>query len=361
MIFFGAGATKELGIPTLQEFSEIMIEKLIINGYKNEVIQIKDSLDNFGLASDFEAIYSILLSLSDPYQAVQELGPVAAFFLKKRSYLPEIKDFQDMLETARIIIYENCYLNKEKESKILEHYDPLFKAIKAQNVYATYIYNGKSVGSKPLDTIIATTNYDMSLEMYFMSKGILYNDGYITRAQNPNIKDFDFGSIFMPFNHNQQRKIKYILIKLHGSIWQFERDNKLFKTYNDPDLAPINLRPNIGKEMMIYPTHQKDILEWRYYHFFNLFKKIEWDRLLVIGYSFRDQPINTSIIDRLKNDKNTRLIVFHPHPEKVINNLGYDVPDNQISRIKAHFGKEDGVNELNYLKQYVDGRNPHLI
>ena len=49
---------------------------------------IWSNMDAFGLVTDFEAIYSILLSLSDPYQAVQNLGPVAAYFLKNSSLLP---------------------------------------------------------------------------------------------------------------------------------------------------------------------------------------------------------------------------------------------------------------------------------
>lgn len=354
MIFLGAGASKELGVPTLQEFSKLFIDKLIDSGYQNEINLINKSLNEFGLSIDFEAIYSILESMTDPYHAVQNLGPVAAYYSKSASDLPKKKDFNDMLEVARKIIYDKCFLDKNKETKIISQYDSLFDAVKEQNINDQFIFNGKET-TKPLDAIIATTNYDMSLETYFMSKGIEYNDGYMRKNENTIIKDFDFNRVFDPFRDDRVGRYKHILIKLHGSIWQFERENKLFKTITDPDAAPINVRPNIGKEMMIYPTHQKDILQWNYYHFFNLFKKIEWRRLLVIGYSFRDQPINTYIIDRLKHDINSRLIVFHPNPFEILKNLNYDVPERQLSIIPAYFGKDD-KNVFDNLINYVEGR-----
>ena len=101
MIFLGAGASKELGVPTLQEFSKLFVKKLLDSGYQNEISLISKSLDEFGLSSDFEAIYSILESVTDPYRAVQNLGPVVAYYVKSASSLPKKKDFNEMLKVAR--------------------------------------------------------------------------------------------------------------------------------------------------------------------------------------------------------------------------------------------------------------------
>ena len=43
-----------------------------------------------------------------------------------------------------------------------------------------------------------------------------------------------------------------------------------------------------------------------------------WDKLVAIGYSFRDEPVNTAILENLKRTKTSILIVIDPDAEEVI-------------------------------------------
>jgi hypothetical protein len=206
----------------------------------------------------------------------------------------------------------------------------------------------------PISTVIITTNYDMALELYFMQKGIKFNDGF-KESPIQFVKEFDSGSVLDPFQwyDGSQREWPW-LIKLHGSIWQFEQNEKMIKTILPPENAPIEI--NVGKEMMIYPTKEKEILNCRYYPFFNIFKNLKWTYLLVIGYSFRDEPINTAIIENMRMDPTARMIVMDPNPEAAIQNLNGEIPENRIVKIRQPFGEKAGNLAISELKDRIRNR-----
>ena len=240
------------------------------------------------------------------------------------------------MEDLRKIIYEKCYLEREKISLISKIYDPLFQTTSKLKVREGYGSIPPNVNI-PLDMIIATTNYDMSLELYFMSNEIYYSDGY-TGPSGSLIKKFAPNMLQNAYNY------RHFIIKLHGSIWQFIRNNEMIKTIIDPEKAPIPI--SIEKEMMIYPTKEKEILTYQYYPFFNLFKNIKWDSLVVIGYSFRDDPINMAIIENMQLIPTSKIIVINPDPEKVLDNLEWKIPGERVIKIPGKFGSDEINKEL---------------
>jgi len=296
MIFLGAGASKELGIPTLQELSEDVLNYLKEGNYEDVITEIISSLEEFNLKNDFESVYSIIEGLIDPESSVKKAGPFTAFIIQTKKRLPKKYNFVGLLKDMKKLLYTRCYLGRDKTNRIIEHYDPLFNEIKAQEINTTLCFKGHNYGQVSLDKIIATTNYDMSLELYFLAKGIKYIDGYDKiEGRNELIKYFRWEDVFDPFYKLlSNRSCEHLLIKLHGSIWQFEYEDELIKTNMDPNFFPVDY--SVGEEMMIYPTREKEILNWKYYHFYNLFASIEWNKLLIIGYSFRDEPVNTAIL-----------------------------------------------------------------
>lgn len=349
MIFLGAGASKELGVPTLQSLSEVIFSELKRSAQGNLIDRIENSLKGFNIKPDFESVYSILEALQNPYESIKKAGPFTAFLLKNIKNLPLKIETQELLETSRKKLYNLCTITKEKTNKILEVYDPLFNTIKHHKINDIFTFNGVQ-HNMPLNAVIATTNYDMALELYFMKKEIAYIDGYEQRTYNANIKDFKWELLYDPYRYGEANAQKQLLIKLHGSIWQFNNNGNLLKTNNYPDNLPINI--DIGKEMMIYPTREKEILSWNYYHFFNLFKKIEWEKLLVIGYSFRDEPINMTIIENMQNNKNAKLWIFNPHLKEVLQNLNGLIDNDRIFEIPQYFGTSSGKKAIEDLVQY---------
>jgi len=351
MILLGAGASTELGLPTLQKLSDDMFRELKQKGHGNIIDRITSSLKDFDMKVDFESVYSIIDGLINPIESVKKAGPFTVYLLKNKENIPTKKDFKKLLIKMRELLYEKCRLNQNMTHKIRNIYDPLFNSIKHHNIMEDVVFSG-SRNNYPLDTAIATTNYDMSIELYFLSKGINYIDGFVQRNGMPIIKDFNWEQLYQPFNYLTYSggNAKNILLKLHGSIWQFEKDGKMLKTVMDPTQSPIEI--DIGESMMIYPTKEKEILSWNYYQFFNCFKKIEWKKLLTIGYSFRDEPINRTIIDRIRLDPDSKLIVFNPNPDDVLKNLGEELPDNRVIKIPQYFGTPEGDKAVSDLSAY---------
>ena len=191
---------------------------------------------------------------------------------------------------------------------------------------------------------IATTNYDTITELYHYSKNIKLATGFKKEDQH----------YWAPLDLTEyaRRIDNNWLIKLHGSIWQFKKDNgKIIQTISDP--ASFNLDFSIKENMMIYPVGQKPILQDPYFAFYEIFREQPWSTLVAIGYSFRDYPVNIAILDRMKKPPPppNKLIVVNPNVEDVVRNLGplsSDI-DNRIIRINLPFEDNDALFDKIYM------------
>lgn len=352
MIFLGAGASKEFGIPTLQEFSKDVFDMLTNLGHENIINNIVASLNEYDLTIDFESLYAILQALKNPYQSIRNSGAVTAYFSKKDANLPRGYNYDKVLGDLRRIIYEKCSLKDSDANKIVEVYDQLFSFGEG---YEELLRVENANINSTLTKILVTTNYDMSLELYLMNRQRQYLDGYVPRLGNPLVKDFNpnlLKSILIP-NSPIWSTSEPILLKLHGSIWQFIQNNSMIKTIVNPQASPP-IPINVEKEMLIYPTKEKEILSRNYYPFFHVFKEIRPSIMIVIGYSFRDEPINTTIVENLRRNPKSRLVVFNPNAEQIIQNINMDHRDPQLILIPQKFGTPSGKKALETMHLYGD-------
>ena len=271
MIFLGAGASKPYGIPTLKEFSEYAIQILEKMGHEQTIQSIKDSLNEFDMVMDFEALYSILEGLVNPTKSVQYAGPFTAFLVSSKKNLPLDSDYSEVLSDLRKIIYDKCSIicNEQKFSIVEKCMDQLL-AVTKENRCIEQIIGLTGPRSVNIGKLFVTTNYDMALELYFLKKEVPITDGY--KDTGFLVKHFDPALLSDPHNPQESRGI----IKLHGSIWQFLQGNKMIKTKLDPHSDSLPFRIQVEKEMMIYPTKQKDILSRQFFPFFKAFKAISW-------------------------------------------------------------------------------------
>jgi len=300
---------------------------------------IERSFEDFNITLDFEGLYSILEGLDDPFESARSAGPLAAYFIRERSRLPKKYDYSEILEDLKKIIYEKCSIKQDMVKKITKVYDELFQ-IANYNEH-TYLFDSSTRASHSVTKIVATTNYDMVMELYFMSKNRAFGDGF-SAAGNLFIKTFSEQLLLDPLSNS----FNNFLLKLHGSIWQFQRPDSIIKTNVDPiTQSPIPI--NIGKEMMIYPTKEKDILNYLYFPFFMAFKRIRWNRLIVIGYSFRDDPINKAIIENMQIMPKSKLVVINPNPSNVLKNLNFNLPGDRVIEVSGKFGESSTINDLN--------------
>ena len=123
---------------------------------------------------------------------------------------------------------------------------------------------------------------------------------------------------------------------------------------------------DIEREMMIYPTREKDILNYQFFPFFNVFKSISWSKLLVIGYSFRDEPINTAIVENMMLNEKSQIIIINPKPDEVLGNLYDNIPENiewripeyRIFKFAGEFGSPKVYEYLKSIERVSDDQEP---
>lgn len=352
MIFLGAGASKPYGIPTLEEFSEETLDILKKKGHEEVIQNIQESLKEFEMIMDFESLYSILEGLTNPVRSVQNAGPFTAFLVKNKKSLPKCYDYSQVLSDLRKIIYDKCsILNNEQTFKKVEICMNQLIDVTKENASEEWVSSIVGYHQSPnIGKVFVTTNYDMALELYFLSKEIPVIDGY--EDTGAIVKRFDSLLLTNPYISTESRCI----IKLHGSIWQFLRKNELIKTKLDPKSKLLPFKIHVDREMMIYPTKEKDILNYQFFPFFKIFKTIVWTKLLIIGYSFRDEPINVAIIENMILNKKAQIIIVDPRPDEVIENLYNNIPENITWRIPDHrilkfSGKFGSPEVFEYLKR----------
>jgi hypothetical protein len=121
----------------------------------------------------------------------------------------------------------------------------------------------------------------------------------------------------------------------------------------------------VGRQMMIYPTRGKDILAQPYFSFFSAFKNIRWSKLLVIGYSFRDEAINTAILENMKDTIASQLIVINPNADEAIDNLYSNlserlqekIPKHRLFKFRGKFGSPEVYEYLSRIERVSDNQD----
>lgn len=324
-----------------------LVKTVYKKGYGKIINRITKSLRNFGISPDFEAIYTILDALTNPRQAIKESNPFAAYVCRDPEQIGAYPKLVDVLRDFRNYIYEQCTIKSSvlQDKKVV--YDTLFRVLEDYKSISDKRFFTKDICNLnetqvPLGRTIVTTNYDMSIELYHNLINQRYADGF-RMEYNPYVKEMDV-QVYAEGNESGNW-----LIKLHGAIWQFKQADKIIKTTVDPKshLCPIPIE--VDEQMMIYPTGEKPILRDPYYVFYKIFKAQKWSKMIAIGYSFRDDPVNIAVLENLDKVKEANLIVVDPCAENVVQNLGnlaLSRYNDRIIRVQGNFEDEWIFDEL---------------
>ena len=347
----GAGASKIFGLKTLQDLTSDLVEKMTDLGYEKTISDIVQAIKHYGLNPDFENIYTTLEGLATAKEGIRRNGGLTTYIAYKTNYIAQqapaiIDQYKKTLSDLRELIYRECSIPKgviERKGKI---FDRLFGTIGANYQLGDHRFlteqrsvlsvtgqaHNETVG---VGAVVVTTNYDMAIELYHRSRDLKIVDGF-KRTENDCYKELDFNEFGRTPNSRW-------LLKLHGSIWQFVKsDGQIIQTINA--LENLALEVSVRERMMIYPVGEKPILQYPYFPFYSMFRAQLWNVLIAIGHSFRDDPINVAILERLKNS-GAKLIVINPEAETVVQNIGPLTEDikQRIIRISQPFEDKNAL------------------
>ncbi|MCK4733568.1 MAG: SIR2 family protein [Methanophagales archaeon] len=337
MLFFGAGASKPVGIPTMKEMSRMFENSIDLGEEERELyLDIKNSLDSDNL----EDILTVLNDLINNYVPVRYITS----YIKKLFDLAHLESLTDLLTggdsefhnnlreiyehltliekeklealKSKILTFirENCVLKEESRKDALKTYNQLFETLRY-----------------PIFHEIFTTNYDLVVDKYIESTKQPYHDGFNNGLWDPK---------------GYEQNIEFKILKLHGAIDQYVTEKGRIvkvgvlgatRTVDGEEL----------KEAIIYPMREKEVYKDP---FFELFTRLKTSLLseeicIIIGYSFGDEHIRNIFFDAVKRNPEIRIFMINTNAQKIRDDLE-PIKDN-IEPIEGKFGEERVFEELN--------------
>jgi hypothetical protein len=362
--FFGAGASVEFGVPTMKQMTEEYAEQISkdVSISRQLFFQIfKSSQDAYGKKNvDIEAIMSIIAGLKEREHLRENIGDLAAFYLKQegmRYVQEEFKKYDKgrlscLEETIKESIREKVLLTTEGIDQVREAYNDFFKQL------STITNSSEGEESNPYKYsahkwVFFTTNYDNVIEEYWVKfrKYPILDLGFDPSTRIMNADKF-------VERHLSNVNSSMQLVKLHGSVnWIKNKEGDIQEHPFGSNYGSVSSRSGTGDivdEIMIYPLSQKQLYFTPYIQLFRILEADleKRDFWIVIGYSFRDIIIRTMFEKALLRQKNNRkILLVHSNPIKVIK-LFLEETRNQIVPLKAYFGRKKDFADVN--KNIID-------
>jgi hypothetical protein len=323
LLFFGAGASKPFGIPTMEEF----VDKLSFNKEDEDLLRdVKQALEKFGIRSDLESIFTALNEYKSAFDSSM-LSPALAIRLREALYdkvsIDYGKEKTESIEQLRQRVQEQivqvCKISGRGD-QILGTFESFLSSALAHpanpDQYTNILANGQ--------VNFFTTNYDLILQTYInLAKtkhpqlgGWVVQDGTTQADRNH----------WDPYNYDNSIQ-GTMLVPLHGSV-------ELHSTkFGSVVKGQGNGREFYGEELtgdlLIYPVRGKYIYQDPFARMFSLFRQdLETTVYAVfVGFSFNDEAIRDTLISTIQRRRKLhatrgqqmiKVIVYSPHAEQVI-------------------------------------------
>jgi hypothetical protein len=292
LIFLGAGASKALAdIPTMKGMVDLFERQLLTESPDFQTLykEILDSLrGTFQDRLDLEAILSVLNGISKG-RTFKELGFYPYYRAKEEGLDPSKKPDAHMQSVAKGLlglieksINSYCEIKPEVKSNLFGLYSKLTEMLQdRQNVSK---YEGRDFW-RSNNWAIYTTNYDLSIETVCKDAGIEINTG----AQ------YDKLHLLRIFHPESLRGPGFKIIKLHGSISWYMREDGLIAEYPEGKPPSKWEAGKLREQIMLYPIEEKAMYEEPYIILLNQFREDLWFRLNVF-------PINIPPLRERKED-----------------------------------------------------------
>ena len=339
LVFFGAGASKPFGIPTMQE----MVSDFESNLKDNNVLydfysQVKDVLvKEYGDSKvDIESMLSVFNGISTGTKPVQ-LGHFLCYYASRNCTnsefsTNEIRFANDLKLKLYEYIKDKCRIRIKKREVYEMSYLPLFQHMEGKK----HDYDGTNLCN---DWKAYTTNYDNIFEDFWH----LFRPpiDHFKKSENSN-KDI-FSTTLLDKGHT--------FSKLHGSLdWTREVSSRKVVRVKQEAYFPVETEE---EEIMLFPIEQKDL----YLHpWFTLFQDLKTglsntQKWYVIGYAFNDEFIRNVFQESLMDDKSKKLILINPNAEDIKSKF-FDNIQSQIDALPMQFGNKSFEFQF---REYTEG------
>src|SRR6266516_4685184 len=175
MLFLGAGASKPLGVPAMEEFTDVVLKDLADKKVNFEplVRDIQKQITAFHLKPDIEAVLTVLEAKTRPKKALADIGPSLILFAERYRNISE-----DTLATVAIreiedAIYKRCMqINHDLAVRL---YGSLWDSLTSD--FPTGPGSTYSPGQRWVQRVFTTT-YDLSLDTFLKRRRIGYDEGF---------------------------------------------------------------------------------------------------------------------------------------------------------------------------------------
>lgn len=317
IILTGAGASKALDYPTTTEFYDLnkfndhekTVYTNLLSFFKTKILDVED-----------------VLSLLDPIVDFNQKrsGQFYKQYIANDSKITNIINFVTYTQNRCFDLY-----GKTRDPKEIEKlYLPLLDACNWRKQRIE----------------LFTTNYDPTTDTLLDIADTLKlnsHDGFNNRNK------WDYKSYEHDINTPGIN-----IYRLHGSMSWFKEGDTIKNTrdYNR------RLNINTNEHLLIYPGYKGnphlDNKETDAYTFpSNQFdrKILTYEKLIVIGFSFRDEYINNMISDAMKRNTKLNLTILNPEWPRGENGFLDKLKNNYTSRIhhiEEYFGNENAIKTL---------------
>lgn len=333
---FGAGVSIASGLPKTDELTDIILKGENIVRLSEKYIYVDDP-EKFNYIWEneyikrFKKVFHILNNnLGNHYSFInRQINYEDYYYMIDSMHTDQNMEFENP-----IIEYFSDYLFKVHTSvfePLCDLYSPL-RLIdlmgEAKNyirdLVAFYLYktpndltqfsllNDINSDRDYTQAFISTLNHDTLIEQYLRTNKIPFSDGFVNENDNARIWNPD------------SYKEKINLFKLHGSIdWSYFKSDDPYEKkiciYNSPprDLdtdSPVLIMGSFNK-LREYSRGAIFDLQCLFSRTLN-----QCNRLIISGYSFGDQGINSRIINWLYGMRDRKIIIIHKNEEELFQN-----------------------------------------
>jgi hypothetical protein len=316
-IFTGAGASKPLDYSTTTEFfpSDNAFPK---PNYLNFFNHIKEHLGVSGVV-DVEKVLEVL------QPAEENLKTLSGKFIAKKltdNWGNLIPSFTEYIRGRCFDLY-GFYPN---EDKVNELYNPLLDIVRWKEQKISLF----TVNYDPVTDAIMEIAEQMKIPSY---------DGFKPRGR------------WDPSGYNDIKK-GFNIYRLHGSMSWIKQGAHVINTRD------YSRRSGNTKHLIIYPGYkgnpENEEEEVFYYPHNALRTQLEkTDLLIVIGFSFRDNHINSILNNAFKKNPGLKLIVINDKLPQGLSKLE-TYNENSVVHIKDKFGNNSAIENLRVVADNIE-------